>query len=702
MKSRSSKKDRLLDSLLKSHPDRIFFKDKFHRFVLVSRSKADQVGAQPEEMIGKTDFAYYQEEDAREKFRDDQWVLNNEEQIKDREETVECPDGTIKWLSTTKIPRYDRDGNLVGTLGISRDITERKKTEEQLNRYKMAVEGSDDLIAACDENYNYYFANQAYKELYDFNGEDITDKKVSDLVGEDLFNNTIKPKLERCLQGERIEYEMKRTHPELEERYLKITYYPLRAKEDIQGLVAVIQDITDLKSIEKELQETNERLKRSKERYQKYFEDSGDAIFILEMGGESHGRILDANSSAEEQTGYSREDLIGMNMLEELVADESSNTDYEEINEKLLRGESVSFTEQKRRKDGTEYWTEVVVTPIKHEGKQANLSINRDVTERIKAQQALKKEQKRLKELHDAVDRFQSCQSGKKLYETALEVTKSVLDFDISLIYVDRGDKLVPVASDELNVSELPTYEKNEALVGEVYTRGETVWGDDLRERDKADPEISELRSYMSVPIGDLGVFQAGSRTLGAFSEVDVELAEILAGHLNEEIKRITLEEELKEQSIRDPMTGLYNRRYLHETINKEIERSERYGHNIAFIMIDLNRFKKVNDTYSHQTGDEVLKEIANLLRRNVREADTVTRYGGDEFLIMLPETNGEAELTVERLKEKVEKWNDNTELIDFHLTLAIGLSHWNPTQDRSIEDSLQEADRKMYEEKDR
>jgi len=443
-------------------------------------------------------------------------------------------------------------------------------------------------------------------------------------------------------------------------------------------------------------------LKESKDRYQNYVEELGDALFITKVGGEDHGKIIEVNTSAEKQTGYSREELIGMNISDNLAEESPPEISYEEIDEKLSRGEAVNFTEKKRRKDGNEYWTEVVVTPIKHEGKDATLSVNRDVTERIRAQKSLKVERERLKKLHHAVDRFQSCQTEEELYETTLEVTRDALGFDISLIYIARGQELVPVASNKLETSELPSYEKDAALVGTTFTNGETIWGDDVREVEEAEPEVPQLRGYMSVPIGDLGVFQASSKTKGAFTEVDIELAEILAGHLNEEIKRIRLEEKLKEQAIRDPLTGLYNRRYFNETLTKEVERSQRYGHNIAFIMIDVNRFKEINDTYSHQTGDEVLKEVANLLRANVREADTVVRYGGDEFLVMLPETDGDSRYTGNRIRSKLEDWNNESNLLDFPLTLAMGISHWNPDQDRDVEEALKEADRKMYEEKNR
>ena len=141
--------------------------------------------------------------------------------------------------------------------------------------------------------------------------------------------------------------------------------------------------------------EVEEELRKSKERYQKYFEKTGDAIFILKMGGKNHGDILDVNAAATEQTNYSRDELLGMNMLEALTLETPSDFDLEEANSKLSQGETVRFTEKKKKKDGTEYWTEVVVTPLEHEGEQANLSINRDITERRKAKQKLKRSEER-------------------------------------------------------------------------------------------------------------------------------------------------------------------------------------------------------------------------------------------------------------------------------------------------------------------
>lgn len=160
--------------------------------------------------------------------------------------------------------------------------------------------------------------------------------------------------------------------------------------------------------------------------------------------------------------------------------------------------------------------------------------------------------------------------------------------------------------------------------------------------------------------------------------------------------------EEMKEKILTDPLTGLYNRRFFQEFIEKEAERAKRYGHPIAFSMMDINNFKEVNDRYSHMVGDRVLKEISKLLLENIRESDILVRYGGDEFLLVMPETNGESTTVIERIADKLEKWNEESELIDETLEVAIGHSHWLPGEDRSIEDALKKADENMYEDKNK
>lgn len=158
--------------------------------------------------------------------------------------------------------------------------------------------------------------------------------------------------------------------------------------------------------------------------------------------------------------------------------------------------------------------------------------------------------------------------------------------------------------------------------------------------------------------------------------------------------------DQMREKSLKDHLTGLYNRRYFQEFIDKEAKRAKRYGHPIAFCMLDINNFKEVNDRYSHMIGDEVLKEISQLLLENIRESDILVRYGGDEFLLVMPETKRGMTVVVDRINHKLREWNKETELIEETLQIAIGQSHWVPEDDISIKETLKEADKKMYADK--
>lgn len=157
----------------------------------------------------------------------------------------------------------------------------------------------------------------------------------------------------------------------------------------------------------------------------------------------------------------------------------------------------------------------------------------------------------------------------------------------------------------------------------------------------------------------------------------------------------------LHEKAIYDSLTGLYNRRYFNEMIRKEISRSRRHHHPLIVFMIDINHFKWINDELSHSVGDKVLKEIAGVLTKHVRESDYLFRYGGDEFLMICLETEKGAEKIADRIRKAVKEWNRRNDLFDFDLDLAIGSSIWRPEGNRNFKEILKEADQKMYEDKE-
>jgi len=131
---RLSKEHGLLQTLMDSVPDSIYFKDDQNRFIKVNKSKAAHSNVKPEEMIGKTDFDFLPEEEARKAFEDDKEVLETGKFIINKVEQLTNADGSIRWVSVTKIPRFDGEGNIIGTMGISRDITDLKRLEERYSQ----------------------------------------------------------------------------------------------------------------------------------------------------------------------------------------------------------------------------------------------------------------------------------------------------------------------------------------------------------------------------------------------------------------------------------------------------------------------------------------------------------------------------------------------------------------------------------------
>jgi len=161
-------------------------------------------------------------------------------------------------------------------------------------------------------------------------------------------------------------------------------------------------------------------------------------------------------------------------------------------------------------------------------------------------------------------------------------------------------------------------------------------------------------------------------------------------------------ERKLSHMARHDPLTGVFNRHALAELLAAEVRRARRYSQRIGVLMVDVDRFKEVNDRFGHEVGDLVLCRVAGVLLRSVRDCDVVVRYGGDEFLVLL--IHGDAELA--RVRQRIERElaadREARAVAGFQVTLSIGTARWDPQAGEAIERALDHADRAMYEEKRR
>lgn len=160
---------------------------------------------------------------------------------------------------------------------------------------------------------------------------------------------------------------------------------------------------------------------------------------------------------------------------------------------------------------------------------------------------------------------------------------------------------------------------------------------------------------------------------------------------------RVARESELEKKALRDSLTGLMNRAFFDSAIPREIERSKRYKRSFTLMLGDLRRFKVINDSLGHQEGDRVLAAVASLLRAELRDSDWAIRYGGDEFLFLLPETGGDLEALVDRLQGTVERWSRENVPRPLSVGIDLGWSIWTPGDSRPVAQILADADSMLY-----
>ena len=199
-------------------------------------------------------------------------------------------------------------------------------------------------------------------------------------------------------------------------------------------------------------------------------------------------------------------------------------------------------------------------------------------------------------------------------------------------------------------------------LADEAFTNGSYVLSNDRPETQHKLSRLAReeaLRSFVCLPLTSrasrLGVIYFYRADRDAFTPAEIELLSILASLAAQAIENARLYAQAQEQARTDTLTGLFNHREFQHRLEQEIERFRRYRRPLSLLMLDIDHFKAVNDTYGHPAGDEVLRTLAVLIRQALRPADQPARYGGEEFAVILPETpTASAHALAERLRSAI------------------------------------------------
>ena len=292
-----------------------------------------------------------------------------------------------------------------------------------------------------------------------------------------------------------------------------------------------------------------------------------------------------------------------------------------------------------------------------------------------------------------------------------------ILDHAISRVGAERGSIMLYVADEDLLrlqvVKGLPdplveerinsgqqackTFRPGEGVAGQVFRSGEPYLSHDPSSDERFTPSgDTRVESIACLPltVNDqaIGVLNITNKRESQFCQEDVEILTAIASQAAMTIEKA----DLYQLAISDELTGLYVRRYFYRRLDEEVRRRGRYGTTLSMLFVDIDHFKRFNDTHGHDVGDAVLKEVAAALRAECRDIDVVARYGGEEFAVLLPETDLDGALiAAERLRTSVESLR--VPAGDKELSVTISLGACQAGEEDTRESLIKRADMALY-----
>ncbi len=295
-----------------------------------------------------------------------------------------------------------------------------------------------------------------------------------------------------------------------------------------------------------------------------------------------------------------------------------------------------------------------------------------------------------------------------KLVTEMVGVTLGFHEFAVLLVDEPAGELVVSASwgfPEDAGVEGL-RFKLTEGVSGEAARSGEVVLVADVSKEERFlwyRGRLQRAGSFLAVPMIHkhkvVGLLNFSRPEVGAFSAEEVKLLKSVAGQAALAIANARLYQETVELSLTDPLTGVHNRRHLFARLEMEITRAQRFGNELSLVMIDVDHFKHYNDANGHSAGDEVLKAVAATLSTSVRKVDTVARFGGEEFSVVLPQIErAEAEAVAEKLRRAIAKTDfaHGDRQPGGRVTISVGFATF-PTDAADLATLVDAADSALY-----
>jgi len=659
----------ILYTLLERSPEGLVFSDSSSLICQVNDEFCRMFGYEREEILGKDlDEVVSQDPSLIREGRDLLGELSSKGFIS-LETERQRKDGTRFPVAITSYP-VSADDQYCGFFTIYKDITRQKRYELEIRareeRLREILDNNPEMILRFTPDLVASYANRTYCEYHGISYEDAVGKCFSNHIFPDDIPSVHDKLLTLTPENPSITGEERVLLDNGEIRWQEWTDNGIFDDEgNLVEIQSLGRDTTERKKIEKALSFERESLHA-------LFENAMEGIVFCD----NTGTVLKANSVFCAMFGYFREEVLGENVDDLIAKGSEFIEEARAFSAATAAGENIATESVRRRKDGSPIQVSFLGIPVfLSDGKIFGYGIYRDISERKNTEESLRASEAKFRDLIEKMPNGFYTSTPEGYFVDANPAFVRMLGYDSleelktvhipTAIYVHETER-VQMHNDNDNtefVDRLETYRLKRK-------DGQVIW-------------VEDHARYIKDGNGKVLFNQGICKDITDRKKADEEL--------------IRLNRELMVSATTDRVTGLFNRQYFDEIIQREIAKSARYGTPLSMIMIDLDNFKQLNDTRGHLAGDRALSEIARTIRENIRSSDIAARWGGDEFILASPTDSSQALALALKLQELLAGLDHGGY---GPVTGSIGVSSFRDGDD---ENSLtKRADRAMYEVKRR
>ncbi len=567
----------------------------------------------------------------------------------EREIRIIVKNGNVKWVQDKGKMVYDKNNNPVRVEGLMRDITQKKKAEKELennkNRYQTIFNSAPIGFMLEDEKGTILEVNEVMSQDSGYSKEELKGSSVLDKFVLPEYQELAKDNIKKLIQGKDLEFDIKTPTKNGKMKYYHLKETNITLADGSTGIISMHLDITERKKLEKDLKEKNNLLNTVLESIQ-----SGIRVINPDL------TVLYANSRIKEW--YKPTKPITGNKCFKVYDEQEIPCDNCPVQKSLKTGKMES-TIKKMTADFDIDFIEIFSYPIWNENKNkitGVVELVRDISESLK-------------------------------YKKELEMMNFSINNAELLIFRVNPDGIIEYANE--TAFEQLGYDRDQLIglkVENIIKNDQQLDRESYWEKLKSDESLNYELNYMTKKGKSFPV----EITSQHFMYEDKEYEFVFAQDITERIEK---EKEINYLAYKDSLTDLYNRKFFEAEL-ESLDTDSKLP--ISIIMGDLNGLKIINDSYGKKKGDQLLTKTAKMLKEVVRDEDVLARYGGDEFIILLPQTtNKKAQKIIKKIKSKITEENKG----DINLSISLGAATLSK-KNQKITETLKRAEDKMFQNK--